>query len=119
LQAAIAALVGAAMVSFWSRPIGTVVLTVASIVGISALASPLGLYAAIERLFLTLGRVTGRLLTWILLVPVFYGFFVPFGLLMRRGRRDRLQRRLEPDAPTYWEPHAGPTAASISHERQY
>lgn len=118
-QAAVAALFGAAILVFWSRTIGTVVLAVASIVCLSALVSPLGLYAAIERLFLWLGHATGRLLTWILLAPVFYGFFVPFGLLLRRGRRDRLQRRLAPDAPTYWEAHAGLTAASSSYEKQY
>jgi hypothetical protein len=118
-QAALAALVGAAILSFWSRSIGTVVLSVATLVGVSALASPLGLYAAIERLFLALGRATGRLLSWVLLVPVFYGFFAPFGRLLRRGRRDRLKRQLEPDAQSYWEPHAGSTAASASFERQY
>jgi hypothetical protein len=119
LQAALAALLGSAILFFWSRAIGTAVLAIATIVAFSALASPLGLFAAIERLFLTLGHATGTLLTWILLVPVFYGFFVPFGRLMRRGRRDRLKRHLEADAETYWEPHAGPTAASTSHERQY
>jgi hypothetical protein len=119
LQAAVAALLGGAILFFWSRAIGTVVLAVASIVGLSALVSPLGLYAAIERLFLALGRATGRVLTWVLLVPVFYGFFAPFGSLLRRGRRDRLKRRLEPDAASYWEPHAGPTAGSSSQERQY
>ena len=82
-------------------------------------ACGVGLIAAIERLFLALGHATGKLLTWMLLVPMFYGFFMPFGWLMRRGLRDRLKRHLEPDAETYWEPHAGPTAASISHERQY
>jgi hypothetical protein len=119
VQAAVAASFGGALFLFWSQTIGSIVLAVASIVGLSALASPLGLYAAIERLFLALGRATGRLLTWILLVPVFYAFFVPFGQLLRRGRRDRLKRQLEPDAGTYWEPHDGPTAASSSLERQY
>jgi hypothetical protein len=119
VQAAVAALFGGALLVFWSKTIGSIVLAVASIVGLSALASPLGLYAAIERLFLALGRATGRVLTWVLLVPVFYGFFMPFGQLLRRGRRDRLKRRLEPDAATYWEPHEGPTAASPSLERQY
>jgi hypothetical protein len=119
VQAEVAAGFGGVLFLFWSQTIGSIVLTVAGIVGFSALVSPLGLFAAIERLFLALGRATGRLLTWILLVPVFYGFFAPFGQLLRRGRRDRLKRRLEPEAATYWEPHEGPTAASSSLERQY
>jgi hypothetical protein len=49
----------------------------------------------------------------VLLVPLFVLFFLPFGLLARRGRRDRLGRFFDPDAPTYWkrrEP-AAPTLA--------
>ena len=44
---------------------------------------------------------------------------VLFGRLLRRGRRDRLQRRFEQDAPSYWEPHRGMRVASDSRRRQY
>ena len=70
-------------------------------------------------MFLRLGHWTGIALAWLLLVPIFYLAFLPFGLLLRRGRRDRLRRRLDPDAVSYWEPHDGPTAASGSRDRQY
>jgi hypothetical protein len=111
--------VGAVLFAFWSRPIGTVVLVVGGTIGLSALASPTGLYAGIEGLFAALGRWTGRGLTWLLLVPLFYLFFLPFGLLLRRGRRDRLKRYFEQEAETYWEPHSGPTASSPWRTRQY
>jgi len=55
----------------------------------------------------------------LLLVPIFYLAFAPFGLLLRRGRRDRLRRRLDPEAASHWEPHEGPTAGSGSMRRQY
>ena len=86
---------------------------------ISALSSPTGLYAGFDRLFRWTGVVVGRVLTWMLMVPLFYGVFLPFGVLFRRGSRDRLRRRMQPDAATYWEPHQGITAASASHTRQY
>ena len=42
-------------------------------------------------------------MTWIVMVPIFYGVFLPFGLLFRRGRRDRMKRYYDPDAQSYWE----------------
>ena len=43
------------------------------------------------------------------------------GLLLRRGRRDRLARRFEPGAASYWEPRdsRAPTRASARLDRQY
>lgn len=67
-----------------------------------ALASPLGAYAAVDRVVLAAGRLVGLALTVLLLAPVFYLFFAPFGLLLRRGARDPLRRRFEPEAKTYW-----------------
>jgi hypothetical protein len=95
------------------------VYTFASLVLLSALTSPTGLYAGFDRLFHWTGRLVGRALTWALMVPLFYGVFLPFGKLFRRGARDRMRRHMEPDAATYWEPHSGNTAASTSHTRQY
>ena len=96
-----------------------VVLCIASLIMLSALLSPTGAFLAIERMFTALGRPIGRAVTWLLLVPVFYLFFYPFGRVFRRGRRDLLQRYQDPEAVTYWEPHEGQTAASNSLEKQY
>ena len=93
------------------------VLCVAAIILFSALVSPTGLYRGIQGLFATLGNATGRALTWLMLVPLFYLFFLPFGVLLRRGRRDRLKRYFEPDKESYWEPHKHFSAAD--HERQF
>jgi hypothetical protein len=84
---------------------------------LSALLSPHGLHAGLERLFEATGRAVGRAMTWIVMLPLFYLFFLPFGRLRRRGRRDRLRRYFEADADTYWEPHA--PVPSSSRERQY
>jgi hypothetical protein len=111
------AAVASALYLFWSQAVGTVVFCIAAIILLSALASPTGVYRAIQGLFETLGNVTGRVLTWVMLVPLFYLFFLPFGLLMRRGRRDRMKRFFEPDAESYWEPHKAFSAAD--HERQF
>lgn len=119
IQALATAAVGAILLFLSLRGLAFLAFGLGGLVGVSALVAPLSLYAAIERAFLALGRGTGWLLGWVLLVPVFYLFFAPFGRLLRRGRRDRLQRRLDRDAPSYWEPHRGMRVASDSHRRQY
>ncbi len=119
VQGLVAGTLGLLVYNFWSTTIGTVIFCIAGIVLFSALVSPTGLYLGVQGVFRTLGRWTGIALTWILMVPVFYLFFLPFGALLRRGRRDRLKRYFERDAESYWEPHEGPTAASDSFERQY
>lgn len=119
LQALAAAVAGAGLLFFSFRGPAFLAFGLAGVVGLSALVAPTSLYAAIERLFLALGRWTGGLLAWALLAPVFYLFFTPFGRLLRRGRRDRLQRFFDRAAPSYWEPREGRSKASDSHRRQY
>jgi hypothetical protein len=98
----VAACVGGALYWF-SRPIAAyAVWGVASISLFLAIVSPLGIYAALERAIQTLSEWVGTALAWILLAPVFFLFFLPFGLLFRRGARDRMKRRFEPDVETYW-----------------
>jgi hypothetical protein len=93
--------------------------TLGGVVAVAALLSPGLAYVAIERLFAAAGRALGGALTWLVLPPMFYLVFYPFGLLLRRGRRDRLSRFYEPSAPTYWEKVAPTATSPASHERQY
>jgi hypothetical protein len=118
-QAAIVAAIGGLLLLLGVRTVAWVMLGAAAIVLFAALASPRGLYALLDRMTRAIGRRIGRALTWLLLVPLFYLFFLPFGLLFRRGRRDRLKRYFDSEAPTYWEALEGPTAASSSHETQW
>ena len=117
LQALVGAAFGLASHLFWSKTVAIVAFTAAGLVLFCALASPHGLYALLRRLFEATGRVVGRAMTWIVMVPIFYLFFLPFGKLMRRGRRDRLHRYFDAEAETYWEPHTPIPTSSL--ERQY
>ena len=63
------------------------------------------------------GSVVGHATTWVVMIPIFYLFFLPFGKLLRRGRRDRLRRYYESEAETYWEKHSPMQTSSL--ERQY
>jgi hypothetical protein len=119
LQAAVAVAVGGLLLALGHRAVGGVVLGVASLVALAALLSPLGAFAAIERAFGALGHWMGQLLTWMLLPVVFYLFFVPFGWLFRRGRRDSMRRYFEAEAPSYWTDRERGRAGSAQRARQY
>ena len=119
LQALVGAGVGTLIFAFVSRIAGTVVMSIATLILLSALLSPTGLYAGIERLFAALGRRIGTGLTWVVLPLLFYLVFLPFGMLFRRGRRDPMKRFYETDAESYWSPRRVGRSGSASHTRQY
>jgi hypothetical protein len=117
LQALAGYTVAALFYFFWSKTAAAIAAGLASLMLLCALASPHGLYALLRRLFEATGRVVGHATTWAVMVPIFYLFFLPFGKLMRRGRRDRMRRYYESQAETYWEKHTPMQTSSL--ERQY
>jgi hypothetical protein len=60
----------------------------------------------------------GWLVSQLLLVLIYYGVFTPVGLAFRVLGRDALERRFEPDAPTYWQTKRR-TADMRQYLRQY
>jgi hypothetical protein len=46
----------------------------------------------------------GWVVSHLILAAIYYGVFTTVALVFRLARRDALQRRLEPSAPTYWQP---------------
>ena len=121
LQAAVGLSVAGTLAWFGHRTPALVIGSVASVIGLSAMLSPLGLFAAIEHAFTVLAGWIGKALTWVLLPLIFYVFFVPFSALFRRGRRDAMRRFFDREATSYWTVRgaAGGRTASASHERQY
>ncbi len=102
LQAALAGAVAAGLAAA-GHPTGAWVVGGVALVTLSlALLSPLGLFSQLDRAMKRLGRAAGVAVSWLALTPVFVGFFVPFGLLFRRGRNDPLRRAWQPEARSYW-----------------
>ena len=116
IRALISASFGVGVYLIWSQTVGTIVLCIAGIIFFSAIVSPNGLYRGLQGLFGSLGNFTGRVLTWLMLVPLFYLFFLPFGKLMRRGQRDALKRKLEPESESYWEVHKEFSPADLDRQ---
>jgi len=59
-------------------------------------------YRPIQAFGRWLGRVVGKALTYILLVPFFFLFFTPVALLLRLQKRDPLHRDYRNPRWTYW-----------------
>ena len=111
--------VGALVLVFGSRPMGTVILSVAGLLLFAALLSPTGIYAVAERALASFGSFAGRVMSWLILPVLFYGIFVPFGLVFRRGQKDALQRFFVGERESYWSDREGNRTASGNRERQY
>lgn len=62
-------------------------------------------FAAFERLVGLFARGVGLALTWLLLVPFFYLFFVPGRLILRLQGKDPLHRQFPSPEKTCWTPH--------------
>lgn len=81
--------------------------------GIAAVGAPSLLFALVEPLllrplYIVVTAVTapiGLLVNGILMLLIFYGMFLPLGLIFRLIGRDALQRKLEPERDSYWQEH--------------
>lgn len=120
VQSLVAAAIGAGLYLLleWHTA-AIVVWSITGLVLASALVSPTGLFAAIERGFSQLGAWVGAALTWIVMPPVFYLIFLPFGLMFRRGRSDALKRYTDAEATTYWKDRDPEWEATRSRERPF
>ncbi len=102
VQAVVGLVVASLLFAYGATLIAKVVFAVTALLVLVSRASPLGAYAQIERGLAAFGRAVGTAMTWLLMVPVFYLIFLPFGLAFRRGASDRMRRRFDPEATTYW-----------------
>jgi len=109
--------VAAALVGLGRPRLAIGVGSAAALLGLAALLSPLGLFAAIERLLAAVGTRIQRALTWLLLPMIFFLFFVPFRRFFRRGRRDSMRRFYDPGAPSYWQPREASPARGAERYR--
>lgn len=69
----------------------------------AALLRP-GALAPLNRLWFAFGLALGKVMTPVMMGLLFVVAVIPTALLMKLLRKDPLQRRLDPDAATYWEP---------------
>lgn len=73
----------------------------------------------LNRAWMKLGELLGRLVSPVVLGVVFFALFTPVGLLMRAFGRDAMCRRFEPAAKTYWVERNPPGPADGSYRNMF
>ena len=75
----------------------------------------------VQPLYLTLMVITtpiGIVLGELAMLTIYFGLFLPMGLIFRLLRRDALQLQLDRDRPSYWQPKPQPKHIT-SYYRQF
>ena len=100
------------------RPVAAVILFgIGTLLLVSGLFIP-ALFFRIERFGQAVGRVVGLVLTWIILLPMFYLVFVPGRLILMMRGIDPMCRKFPTDAQTYWVPRK-PVGSVEEYKRQF
>ena len=87
------------------------------IVGLVGFAVPV----SVKPLYLALMAVTapiGMILGELAMLTIYFGLFLPMGLVFRLSRRDALQLKLDRSRSSYWQPKPQPTHIT-SYYRQF
>lgn len=94
----------AALIYFvFHRPVAAAVVAgIAVLIGLLALASPLGLYKGLTRALDRFAHAVGSGMTWVLMPVLFYVVFLPIGLLLRARGRLAISKGADPRMTTYW-----------------
>lgn len=82
-----------------------------------ALAKP-ALLASLNRLWLKLGLLLGKVVSPIALGILFYGVFTPLGAVVRLTGKDSLRLKFDSEADSYWIPREppGPPPGSMTNQ---
>ena len=73
----------------------------------------------LNRAWMKLGDLLGRVVSPIVLGAIFFLVFMPVGLVMRMAGRDAMKRRWERAAPTYWVEREPPGPADDSFQNMF
>jgi hypothetical protein len=95
---------------WWAAAVG-------GLIGLIALGRP-ALLAGLNRQWIKLGLLLGRIVSPVALGLLFFGVLAPIGALMRLAGKDPLRLKRDPDAPSYWRPRVppGPPPDSMSNQ---
>ncbi|GJM45513.1 MAG: hypothetical protein DHS20C21_23550 [Gemmatimonadota bacterium] len=92
-------------VLYWRDHLGAVkwLLAASPVLMALGLLAPIALYP-LHRVWMPVAKGIARLLTWLLLTLAFYLVFTPYGVIARLLGKDLLDRKLDPQRPSYWIP---------------
>jgi hypothetical protein len=92
-------------------------LAVAAVFALAALLKP-ALLTGLNRLWIKLGVLLGKVVSPIALGILFYVVITPIGLVIRLTGKDPLRLKFAPEADSYWIPRdpPGPAPDSMNHQ---
>ena len=90
----------------------------AAVFALAALVKP-ALLAGLNRLWIKLGVLLGKVVSPIALGILFYGVFTPLGVLIRLTGKDPLRLKFDPDTDSYWIPRKPPGPPPDSMTNQF
>ena len=93
-------------------------LGVSAAFGMVAWAKPV-LLARLNRLWMKLGLLLGKVISPIALGIVFYGVLTPMGVAIRLAGKDPLRQKRDPGADSYWIPREPPGPPPDSMTNQF
>ncbi|MCW5635521.1 MAG: hypothetical protein KIT17_19445 [Rubrivivax sp.] len=111
-----------AIIAAWpllnARPPRWWALAIAAAFALVAIVRP-ALLSGLNRQWMKLGLLLGRIVSPLALGLLFYGVFVPIGALMRLAGKDPLQLERDANAPSYWRSREPPGPRPDSMGQQF
>ena len=98
---------------------GVVIATIAVILTLIALVSPLGLHKKITYGLQRFAHAVGSAVTWVLMTLLYFLVFLPAGALLRARHKLGITRAGDRSLPTYWKRTDERARTPESYRRQF
>ncbi len=105
--------------AFHRPTLGSVIASIAALVTLLALLSPLGAFRILTLGVEKLGRAIGLVVTWILMPIIFFLFFLPVGLFLRSRGKTGITLGADPKLSSYWISTEDHPSGPATYERQF
>lgn len=87
--------------SFWKgSPAGRYLIAAGVLLGLSRVFS--GWFRCVYRIWVVFAVILGYFVSRAIMILVFFVTILPTGLIMRLVGKDPMERKLDPEAPSYW-----------------
>ncbi len=119
VQGVIGLILALAIYLFLSKIFGVIVCSIALLLTVLAFIAPIAVYEPIKRGFARLSTIVGTAISFVVLLALYCFFFVPFGVLFRRGNRNKLSLGFAAERPSYWIDRSASSGPSPGKKKNY
>lgn len=119
IQGVIGLILGLLIYLLLSKIFGVIVCSIALVLTVLAIVAPLAVYEPIKRALAWLSMIVGTVISFVVLLALYCLFFVPFGILFRKGNRNKLSLGFAANQSSYWIDRSAPSGKNNNYERQF